>query len=120
MFRYIVNACVKGPFLTSIHCTRPWLSVATSSKLIIPQATAKQCKPHSREYHDKNRDAQRVKANTGSAKLIIGTLDVVSINSINLVFVDLSKSQSLMEVAIILNFYPVIVGKDNLVVIALG
>ena len=76
-FFHVVNACVKDPFLTSIHCTRPWLSVATSSKLIIPQATAKQCKPHSREYHDKNRDAQCVIANTGSEKLINGTIDVV-------------------------------------------
>ena len=100
--------------MTSIHCTRRWLSVATSSKLIIPQATAKQCKPHSREYHDKNRDAQCVIANTGSEKLINGTLDVVWFSLICR-RVKVLGSRHNFEF-----FYLVIVGKDNLVVIAMG
>ena len=75
MFMYCL--CIKGPFLTRIHCARRWLSAAISSKLIILQASAKQCKPPSSENHDKNRDAQCVIANTGCVKLINYTLDVV-------------------------------------------
>ena len=76
---HIINAGVKDPFLTSIHCARRWLSAAISSKLIIFYSTSfgETMQPRFRENHDKNGDTQYVIANTGSVKFMNGTLDVL-------------------------------------------